>query len=136
MILSTPLREEPVTIEVWSGANLFIRELSGKAGADLIAQCTDADGKTDQTSLVAGIVLATLRNADDPNKALIFGFDGQDAPNPAFRDGLMAIGLGNVMACANASIELSGLGQAAVSQAKNASAPTVVDGSLSASPAN
>jgi len=119
MILSTPLQEKPVVVPGWS-ANLIIRELDGKSGSDLVAACTDTDGKVSQEALVAGIVLATLRNADDANKALVFCKDG--APNvydPAYRDSLMSTGLGRIMQVANASIDLSGLGAASGESAKN-----------------
>lgn len=123
LILSTPLQEQAVTNNaVWPGANLIVRELSGKAGSDLVASCTDSKGKVDQTSLIAGVILETLRNADDPNKALVFGMDdGTDAPNPAYKDSLLSIGLGKVMSIAQQSINLSGLDAAAkVEDSKNA----------------
>lgn len=133
LILNTPLREETVTIPGWDGANLLIRELNGKAGADLIAACTDANGKIQQDALVAGIILATLRNADDPNKALVFGYDDRDEPNPAYRDSLMATGLGRIMECAKRSIKLSGLDETALDNAKKDSSGTDAADSLSVS---
>jgi hypothetical protein len=58
------------------------------------------------------VVIDTLRNADDPGKALIFSATDRDA--------LMATGLGSLVEVANASITLSGLSQAAETSAKNA----------------
>lgn len=131
LILATPLQEQPVTIANWidpvaqKPVNLLIRELDGRSGSDLIAGCTDVKtSAVDQDALVAGIVLATLRNADDPNKALVFSSDPVNKPNdydPAYRDSLMATGLGDIMQVAQASIKLSGLDAAAsTAQAKNA----------------
>jgi hypothetical protein len=120
LILSTPLREEPVTVAGWESANLVIRELDGKRGAELIAACTDTSGNVNQEALVAGIVLATLRNADDPQKALIFcSAHDPNTYDPALRDSLMATGLGRIMHVATQSIKLSGLDAAAVKEAKN-----------------
>ena len=121
MILSTPLREEAVTVPGWEAAHVVIRELDGKRGAELIAACTDASGNVNQEALVAGIVLATLRNADDPHKALIFCHaDDPNTYDPALRDSLMATGLGRIMQVATQSIKLSGLdAAAAVKEAKN-----------------
>lgn len=130
LILSTPLAEQPVVIAGWdtapdgSAIQLIIRELDGKSGSELIAACSDVKGAVNQEALVAGIILATLRNADDPNKALVFASDPANSPNtydPAYRDALMATGLGHIMAAAMASIKLSGLDVAsATSAAKNA----------------
>ena len=132
MILNTPLVEEPITIPGWN-ANLIIRELSGKAGSDLINACTDQTTQSvNQEALVAGVILQTLRNADDPNKSLIFAQEGKpDEHNPAYRDQLMSTGLKKIMTVALQSIALSGLDtKATVKDAKNASSATVVDGSL------
>jgi hypothetical protein len=133
LILSSQLKEQPVKVDAWPGTNLIIRELSGKAGSDLISVCTDTKGNVDQESLVAGVVLATLRNADDPNKALVFAkADDGNSYDPAYRDALMSTGLGNIMAVANASITLSGLNQAAnVDASKNDSSGTAPAGSAS-----
>ena len=129
-ILEVPLQEQPVTIPGWdkdaSGnpINLLIRELDGKSGSDLMSKVTDLKTQqVDQDALVSGIVLATLRNADDPNKALIFSSDPVNKPDeydPAYRDALMSGGLGRIMNVAKASLELSGLGDNAVADAKNA----------------
>lgn len=85
--------------------------------------CTDQQTKTvNQDKLVAGAVLAALRNADDPNKALVFSADPVNKPNeynPAFFDSLMSTGLGNLMNVAQQSLKLSGLADNAVAQAKN-----------------
>lgn len=130
-ILTTPLREQPAVIDGWPDG-LIIRELSGKAGAALIKMCSDKDGNVDQDRLVAGVILATLRDGDDPEKPLIFGKEGNpDEYDPAYKDGLMAGGLGRVMAAAMASIDLSGLNQAAAKDAaKKDSSAIIVDGSL------
>lgn len=134
LLLSTKLQEKRVIVPGWESTNLIIRELSGKAGAELIAQCTDADGKIVQESLVAGVILATLRNADDPNKALVFGYEDRDEANPLFKDAIMSIGLGRVMSVAKASIDLSGLNESAqVEDLKNDSERTIVEGSLTTS---
>jgi len=128
MIFSTPLQEKPVTIDGWNDpatgapANLIIRELTGAAGSELLTSCTDVSTKSvDQEALVAGIVLATLRNADDPNKSLVFALaTDPNAYDPALRDPLMATGLGRIMEVAQASIKLSGLDEAAAKDTKNA----------------
>ena len=124
LILSTPLQEQPAVVAAWPGTNLIIRELSASAGAALMSAVSDSAGKVDQDALVAGIVLATLRNADDAKKALIFSSDPVNSPDvydPAFRDNLMSTGLGSIMQVAQASIKLSGLdNSAAVKDAKNA----------------
>lgn len=122
MILNTPLVDQPVTVDGWN-ANLFIRELSGKNGSALVNACTDqTTQKVDQVALIAGVILATLRNADDPNKALVFS--KPDSPHdydPAFRDPLMSTGLGRLMQVALQSIKLSGLDTSAgIKDAKNA----------------
>lgn len=134
MILTTPLQEEPAQVPAWKDpatgqpANLLIRELNGKAGSDLLSSVTDDAGNVDQNALVANIVLGTLRNADDPKKALVFCLDPEndpDSPNLAFRDSLMATGLGSIMQVAQASIKLSGLDAAtAKDAAKNGSGAT------------
>lgn len=129
MILSTPLAEIPVTIPGWN-ANLLIRELSGNEGSELIDACTDQQTqKVNQKAMIAGVILATLRNADDPNKTLVFSTaDDPNKPNLAFRDPLMSTGLGRLMSVALTSIELSGLNTATgIKDAKNDSAPIVVD---------
>lgn len=124
LILGTPLREQSVSVATWPGANLIIRELDGKSGSDLMEACTNVATKSvDQEALVAGIVLATLRNADDPNKALVFSADPVNQPHvyaPSFRDSLMATGLGNIMQVAQDSLKLSGLTDSAALDAKNA----------------
>jgi hypothetical protein len=122
-ILTTPLREQSVQIDGWPDG-LIIRELTGKSGAALIKMCSDDKGNIDQDKLVAGVILATLRDGDEPEKPLIFGKESN--PNeydPAYKDGLMAGGLGHVMQAAMASIDLSGLNQAAAKdQAKTTQA--------------
>ncbi len=130
LILNASLLEESVTIPGWdkaadgSATNLIIRELDGKTGSDLIAACSDANGKPNQDALIAGVILATLRNGDDPQKALVFAVDPASQPNtydPAYRDQLMSKGLGRIMQAATASIKLSGLDTAAATaDAKNA----------------
>ncbi len=130
LILATPLAEEPVVIPGWdknpadgTPTNLIIRELDGKSGAALIDACSDSSGKVNQEALVAGVILATLRNGDDPKKSLVFSSDPVNTPDvydPAFRDSLMSQGLGHVMQAAKASIKLSGLDEAAKDDAKNA----------------
>lgn len=129
LLLSSPLQEQPVVIPGWDKAadgtptNLVIRELNGKSGTELLAACSDSAGTVNQEALVAGIILATLRNGDDANKSLVFASDPANAPDvydPAFRDSLMATGLGHIMAAAQASIKLSGLDAAAKDTAKNA----------------
>lgn len=129
LILNTPLQEQSVSVAAWPGANLIIRELDGKSGSDLMESVTDVASKSvDQEALVAGIVLATLRNADDPNKALVFSADPINQPNtyaPAFRDSLMKTGLGNIMTVAQQSLKLSGLADTAVADVKNGSGATV-----------
>jgi hypothetical protein len=128
IIFSSSLQEQTVTVPAWAGVNLIVRELSGKAGSDLLASCTDPEtDKVDQTALVGAIILATLRNVDEPNKPLVFSVDGQpDTPNPIYRDQLMTtVGLGTIMQIATASIKLSGLDASVkVEDLKNASAAT------------
>lgn len=117
LIASCQLKEEDVKVAGWEGANLFIRELSGNAGSDLIEACTDG-GAINQKALLAGIILATLRNHDEAGK-LVFG-DENDEPNPMYRDSLMSNGLARIMAVAKQSITLSGLDEAAaIDSAKN-----------------
>lgn len=128
-IFSTPLVEAPVTIAGWN-YNLIIRELSGKAGSALIKSTSNDKGVVDQEALIAGIIMATLRNADDPQKSLIFGMDTTDEPNPIYRDQLMGTGLSRVMEAAKQSITLSGLDDAAATAAaKKNSSSTVVESS-------
>lgn len=132
-ILTTPLREKPVEIAGWPDG-LIIRELSGKAGAALIKLCSDDKGNVDQDKLVAGVILATLRDGDDPDKSLLFAKEtNPDEYDPAYKDGLMAGGLGRIMQAAMESIDLSGLNQAAAKDAaKKDSSAIIVDGSLTA----
>jgi|SRR5579859_5859239 len=135
LILNTPLAEEEVSIPGWT-ANLKIRELDARTGSKLVEACTRADGTMDQDGFIAGVILATLRNADDPQDALVFSDEGTpDTYNAAYRDQLMTqTGLGKIMAVANQSIKLSGLDTAAAkSDAKNVLSGTVVEGSLSTS---
>lgn len=139
-ILSVPLQEQAVSIPGWdkdaSGnpVNLIIRELDGAAGSALMDKVTDSmTQKVDQKKLVAAIILATLRNADDPNKALVFSSDPANKPdeyNPAYLDGLMSRGLGRIMEVSTASLKLSGLADNAVADAKNDSSG-IVEGTLS-----
>lgn len=110
LILSRPLKEQPVTVEAWPDASLIIRELSAADASAIVDAATAADGKTNQTALVASVVIATLRNAED--KSLIF--------QATDRDALLATGLGPIMEVAQASIKLSGLDSAAGQDAKNA----------------
>lgn len=145
-ILAVPLQEQAVSIPGWdkdaSGnpVNLIIRELDGKAGAELMDKVSDPKTKqVDQTKLVAAIILATLRNGDDPNKALVFSSDPASKPdeyNPAYFDSLMSRGLGRIMEVSTLSLQLSGLADNAVQQAKNDLSGTSVEGSLSPLPAN
>lgn len=132
--LESELKEVPVKVSIpaLAGANLIIRELSGDEGSALMDACTDLETKkVDQKKLVAGIIIATLRNADDPEKALIWGeFD---------RDPLMAKGLEPIMTIAQKSIALSGLTDAAVADAKKNSpgatnGSQIVEGSLTTLP--
>lgn len=132
--LESELKEIPVKVSIpaLAGANLVIRELSGDEGSALMDACTDQETKkVDQKKLVAGIIIATLRNADDPEKALIFSeFD---------RDPLMSKGLEPLMLTAKTSIKLSGLEDTSVADAKKNSTASpngsqVVEGSLSTLP--
>lgn len=132
--LESKLKEVPVTVDIpeLKDAHLVIRELPGHAGNELMEICTNQDTKTvDQKKLVAGIILATLRNADDPEKSLIFS-----EPD---RDLLMSTGLGAIMTVAMASINLSGLADKATEDAKKNSSPTrkpstIVEGSATILP--
>jgi hypothetical protein len=109
LILTRPLKEQGVTIAEWPDTSLIIRELSAADASAIVDGATGADGKTNQTALIASVVIATLRNAED--KSLIFA--------PTDRDALLATGLGPIMEVAQASIALSGLNAAAGTEAKN-----------------
>lgn len=135
LILNCKLAEQAVVVPGWEGANLVVRELSGKAGSELISMVTDAEGIINQEDMIAGIILATLRNVDDGGK-LVFGYDDRDEANPNYRDSLMGTGLGRIMEVAKMSIKLSGLDEkTAVDGAKNASSATPDVNSLTTSQA-
>ncbi len=118
--LDEPLREEPITVDLakLKDAKLIIRELPGDVGLDLLTECTDSSTTpptVNQKKLLSSLVIDTIRNADDPDKALIFSV--------ADRDMLLKTGMGRIMTAANASAKLSGLDDKAQENAKNASIP-------------
>jgi hypothetical protein len=134
--MESELAEQPVKIDLpgLAGANLIIRELTFGEGADLIALCSDQKSKTmDQKKLMGLVLLATLRNADDPDKALIF--------SEADRDFILSKSMNAALTAANASLKLSGLQEKAADESKNVSTPkqkssTVVEGSATVLPTN
>ena len=129
--LDAQLKEEKVLVGIpaLKDANLLIRELPGDVGLDLLTECTDSSTtppKVDQKKLLSSLVLDTIRNADDAEKALVF--------SPADRDMLLKTGMGPIMAVANASAKLSGLDDKAQDSAKNASTPSTTTSTQGSGP--
>jgi len=104
------------------GVNLTIRALSAGNAGDILDACTRKDGTTDQKKLMFMMLAATVRNADEPNKPLVW--------NNSFMQPLLATNVAPFVAIAQQSIKLSGL-NAQLDAEKKDFDPMTVDGSVS-----
>ncbi|HEX3640202.1 MAG TPA: hypothetical protein VHV10_02810 [Ktedonobacteraceae bacterium] len=105
--------------------NLIIRSLSADNAGDILDTCTRKDGTTDQKKLMFMMLAATVRNADDPHKSLVW--------NTSFMKPLLKTNVAPFVAIAQQSIKLSGLNVQLDAEKKDFD-PMIVDGSLSDSP--
>lgn len=107
------------------GLHFVVRELSADEAGDIINACSDKKtGALDQKRFMAMVVVNSLRNGDDPSCPLIW--------DATFMQPLLGKSLKPILQIATQSITLSGLNDQLTDEIKNASAPTIVEGSLSA----
>src|SRR2546421_4277336 len=105
--------------------HLILRALDANTAGDILDACTDKAGKTNQKKLMFMMLAASVRNADDPEKALIW--------NNSFMQPLLQKNVAPFAAIAQQSIKLSGL-NVQLDEEKKDSDPMIVDGFVSASP--
>lgn len=128
--LDETLQEEPIpesslprTLQ-GKGVNLVIRELDANAVGDILNTCTDSkSGKIDQKRLMAMMMIASVRNGDDP--------DGPPIWNTSFLQPLLSKNVKPLVAIAQQCIKLSGL-DVKLDEEKKDSDPMIVEGSLTA----
>jgi hypothetical protein len=107
------------------GVRLITRELDANTAGAIMDKCVNKDGKTDQTKLMGMMLIASVRNADDPNGAAVW--------NNAFLQPLLSKNVKPLVMIAQQSIKQSGLNvQLDLDEEKKDSDPTIVEGSLSA----
>ena len=82
-------------------AHLILRSLDADTAGDILDACTDKTGKTSQKKLMFMMLAASVRNADDPEKALVW--------NNSFMQPLLRKNVAPFAAIAQQSIKLSGL---------------------------
>lgn len=104
------------------GVHLVVRELDADTAGNILNSCSDKDGNTDQKKLMAKMLIASVRNADDP--------DGGPIWNNGFLQPLLAKNVRPLVAIAQQSIKQSGL-NVKLDEEKKDSDPTIVEGSLS-----
>lgn len=129
--LEETLAEEPIpenslprTLQGKS-VNLLLRELSADEAGDIIDACTDKKtNKLNQKKFMALVLAASVRNANDPEKGLVW--------DETFVQPLLSKRLKPLLTIATQSINLSGLNDQIVNDQKKDSEPTIVEGSLSA----
>lgn len=99
--------------------HLILRSLTADAAGDILDACTRKDGTTDQKKLMFMMLASSVRNADDPDKSLLW--------NNSFMRPLLATNVGPFAAIAKQSIKLSGLDVQLDSEKKDFD-PMIVDG--------
>lgn len=104
------------------GVHLIVRELDADTAGDILNSCADKDGRTDQKKLMAKMLIASVRNADDP--------DGGPIWNNGFLQPLLAKNVRPLVAIATQSIKQSGL-NIKLDEEKKDSEPTTENGSAS-----
>ena len=107
--------------------HLILRSLDANTAGDILDACTDKSGKTSQKKLMFMMLAASVRNGDDPEKALIW--------NNSFMQPLLKTGIAPFALIAQQSIKLSGLSVQLDDEKKDYD-PMIVDGSFSDSHAN
>lgn len=129
--LEEDLQEEPISESALprtlqgKGINLIIRELSADEAGDIIDASTDRKtNKLNQKQFMAMTMVASVRNADEPEKPLVW--------DQTFMQTLLGKGLKPMLQIAKQSIALSGLSDQLQEEEKKDSKPIIVDGSLSA----
>lgn len=104
------------------GLHLIVRELSADEAGSMIDACTDPKTKVlNQKLFMASMVIATLRNGDDPACPSVW--------DTSFLQPLLTKSIKPILQIAQQSINLSGLNDQ-LTDVKNDSAPTIVEGSL------
>lgn len=107
------------------GVRLITRELDASTAGAITDKCVDKTGKTDQIKLMGMILIASVRNADDPNGAPVW--------NNSFLQPLLSKNVKPLVMIAQQSIKQSGLNvELDLDEQKKDSDPTIVEGSLSA----
>jgi hypothetical protein len=109
------------------GVHLLIRALTAGNAGDILDVCTRKDNTTDQKKLMFMMLAATVRNADEPGKPLVW--------NTSFMQPLLATNVAPFVAIAQQSIKLSGLNVQLDAEKKDFE-PMTVEGSLFDSHAN
>ena len=105
------------------GVRLITRELDASTAGAIMDKCVDKDGKTEQTKLMGMMLIASVRNADDPNGAVVW--------NNSFLQPLLSKNVKPLVMIAQQAIKQSGL-NVKLDEEKKDSDPTIVEGSLSA----
>ncbi len=107
------------------GVRLITRELDANTAGAIMDKCVDKSGKTDQTKLMGMMLIASVRNADDPNGAPVW--------NNSFLQPLLSKNVKPLVMIAQQSIKQSGLNvELDLNEQKKDSDPTIVEGSVSA----
>jgi hypothetical protein len=119
---SIPESNLPKTLQ-GKGVNLIIRELDANAAGDILDVCTDKHGKINQKKLMAMMLIASVRNADDPDDAPIW--------NNSMLQPLLSKNIRPIVAIAQQAIKQSGL-NVKLDEEKKDLEPMTVEGSLSA----
>lgn len=107
--------------------HLILRSLSAGTAGDILDTCTRKDGTTDQKRLMFMMLAATVRNADEPDRPLIW--------NNSFMQPLLQTNVAPFVAIAQQSIKLSGLNVQLDAEKKDFD-PMIVEGSVSDSHVN
>ncbi len=105
------------------GVRLITRELDANTAGAIMDKCVDKSGKTDQTKLMGMMLIASVRNADDPNGAPVW--------NNSFLQPLLSKNVKPLVMIAQQSIKQSGLNvELDLDEQKKDSDPTIVEGSV------
>ncbi len=102
--------------------HLITRELDAETAGSIMEASTDKDGKMNQTRFMALILVHTVRNADDPEQALVW--------NTSFIQPLLQRNAAPMIAIAMQAVKQSGLNVQLDAEKKDSGA-TTVEGSLS-----
>lgn len=104
------------------GIQLITRELDANTAGDIMDACTDSKGKTNQKKLMAMMLIASVRNVDNPKDEPVW--------NNSFLQPLLSKNVKPLVMIAQQAIKQSGL-NVNLDEEKKDSDPTIVEGSLS-----